>query len=444
MQKKYLHRYRLVSDELWKQKRVVLVKALDNTSKDEPEVLELEKRAQENEEAVQEQLGKTSEQASEQLKADGSFRSNQIQGIIEDWSYRATERIYRFFGGNLLGVSNKADLDNAVTVAAKAKVDAMAAELGMQGDLIVKHGNNSLSILKEKRELLSNLKSDVQKSLSNDKNELKELNDLRKKMGFWKRSNSIIGWSEIRDLNARVAQLTKVGETVDLLQTETRDKEKKKGGVEKEMQNFDQRMREVVLRKNPELAGPLDQIIRETILNTRDLGAFEEFLRNPELKLSERAIVTANDLMNLMLKGRNILPDGIARWRGQMTGADVQDYFIKKQLDRGVLNRDNDSTAERMKRLTSFPLGQEVKFGQAVYHVTRKAGSRIHIRNGIGMKGVIDISKADLPVLTISDQKGVLNSWTLKSDKNKKPSLIAIEFTKATKIERRRKQKEAT
>lgn len=421
-----------MENELWKPKRFVWLNKLDGEAKAE-EKTDAEKRAERAQAAFESFKGKSAPEAIRLIEnADESY-NNRIETILAETEGRFKNyfhnKAYNLFGGN------KAKLDQAMTSAALSRIQGVSRELGMKEKLVGKHSLSSVALLTVKEELLGDLIGNLDKRLTIERQNLEDFESARKAVSVLSLNRYV--WNN--DLDVKIQQLQTTRDNANELQKEIN--EKTRGDLEKRTERvkqvgeYDTRVRRMILRNNPELAGALDQALRESLLVKGSMRPFNDFLKTVEKRgnTPQAQIDMCRQNVEYLLKGSRMSRFVAERW-GIFSNRDVQDYYLKKMVDRGKLNRDTDTPKERVDRLKSFPLGQEVTISPegSFYVVDNDLSRGVLLMNPDGTEAMIDTSD-DVPYLTLKQgEKWV--SKELKITQSETPSLTSIEFTTGTSL----------
>jgi len=419
---KKLHSWkRSVDSELWRVKRLVWAKGLSEGDQqdEQDETADAEKEAAEAINAFREL---DPAEAEHSITKNKELRDQQVDNVLDDWNGRASNLVKKLGAPFMDKVTNYQKLNDAVTNAAKEKVKQMVDGLNIEGDFLGEHADGSLSLLHAKSELLGELKGDLNETIKRNEDQLQAIADARKALGFWRKNR--IGVP--KDLKEKVDKLKQIRATAEQIQAKTENQIGKKEKVENNIEQFDGRLREIILRQNPTRAGALSNLIRDTILQNGNEKDFVKALKDNEFQLTDQELNICQSLMKLMINGK----------RG-MRKHEVQDHFIKKQMERGIMNRDNDKASDRFNRLKGLPLGQEVFIPDVgMFYVVKKPSYRqkgFVLKKLGGEYAYLKTGKSGQPILTIQKgEKGkeTFESHALKADQNKNdPSVTSVEFS---------------
>jgi len=349
------HRF---DDELGAERRMLwFISTVDNKTVEGEEAAGLEGAEARAKAAIEEFEGKTPDQAREQVDDEVNLRNDKIQSQLSVYDSRLTSFINKIAFGKI----SKYALDNIVTQAAKSRVEGVRAELEIDLDFREVHTTSSLSILGAKRTITEDLIVNLGTEILSLGKRLKRNQEDRKSLGFFKRT-TMLPFSN--DLEKRIKNIQRMKLDAEAIRKKTFKKQKKMETGMKTAKKFDQRIREVIIDRDPTLAGEVDAIIRDSVLSGKT-ETFNTFIdeHSKRLELSAVEVTTCKDFVSYLIEGSQ-MPNLMAKGLGYPTAADIQDYFISKQVERGILNRDTDSTAERIKRLKQFPLGQEIELSE--------------------------------------------------------------------------------
>jgi len=418
-----------MENELWKPKRFVWLNKTDSEAKTE-EVSEEQRRQERAESAFEQFEGKSSKEAQDLIDRSDDWYERRVGEIIENSQGRVWTRLNKLAFDKLGG--DKKALNNVVTVAAQTRVRKMSMELGLEKNLRRIHSANSLSVLNAKSELLGDLISNLNADISKDQQRLKELNEARSMLSRIGRKTFV--WNT--ELDTRLRNLRKTRDNANSLKESADAKTGRRAEAFEKIRTHDEKIRSIILRKNPSLAGPLDEAIRESILQKGTSKPLEDFLKK---YAAEHSLTTEEQKVCTELIGYLISGSRVSQWTAERFGSfsksDVQNYYIKKQLDVGILNRDKDSLPNRIARVKSLPLGQQVSIeGQGIFHTVDKSGKGILLRNPDGTTAFLDTSKDGEAFLTVKVDGNRYETIQLKVQKNEKPSLLAIEFSAASEV----------